>query len=251
MCLKGSTGCHGLTHCYFKLTLSMKCNCAANVKQKEHFGSDTSFSWVLHVIICAGSHFVDLVWSPWHQGGGPLHSGPKERNTVWPGQGSTWKNEMSKDQAINTVMSPTLSCKALLCFCVNSNVWSTGTEFFIWPDYAVLFTGNSICEQQCAPVDGQPQCSCSPGFSLRHDGHSCEGKVLKPCDNSEKKRVFLHHSLIACGNFVQRQKWTMGAQISAVFLVFFSRQRNLVPAEETFLARQSATDLSSFTHQRL
>ncbi|XP_072224031.1 fibulin-2-like isoform X2 [Leuresthes tenuis] len=38
----------------------------------------------------------------------------------------------------------------------------------------VLFTGNSLCEQQCTPVDGQPQCSCSPGFSLRHDGRSCE-----------------------------------------------------------------------------
>ncbi|XP_053281487.1 fibulin-2 [Pleuronectes platessa] len=34
--------------------------------------------------------------------------------------------------------------------------------------------GNSPCEQQCTPVGGRPQCSCSPGFSLRADGRSCE-----------------------------------------------------------------------------
>ncbi|XP_060930400.1 fibulin-2-like [Limanda limanda] len=34
--------------------------------------------------------------------------------------------------------------------------------------------GNSPCEQQCTPVGGRPQCSCSPGFSLRSDGRSCE-----------------------------------------------------------------------------
>ncbi|KAM9751537.1 fibulin-2-like [Menidia menidia] len=34
--------------------------------------------------------------------------------------------------------------------------------------------GSSICEQQCTPVDGRPMCSCSPGFSLRNDGRSCE-----------------------------------------------------------------------------
>ncbi|KAM4737714.1 LOW QUALITY PROTEIN: fibulin-2-like [Anableps anableps] len=33
---------------------------------------------------------------------------------------------------------------------------------------------NSICEQQCTPVGGRPQCSCSLGFSLRADGHSCD-----------------------------------------------------------------------------
>ncbi|XP_013880934.1 fibulin-2 isoform X2 [Austrofundulus limnaeus] len=34
--------------------------------------------------------------------------------------------------------------------------------------------GNDICEQQCTPVAGRPHCSCSPGFSLRADGRSCE-----------------------------------------------------------------------------
>ncbi|XP_012726848.2 fibulin-2 isoform X2 [Fundulus heteroclitus] len=34
--------------------------------------------------------------------------------------------------------------------------------------------GSSICEQQCTPVGGRPQCSCFLGFSLRADGHSCE-----------------------------------------------------------------------------
>ncbi|XP_054902420.1 fibulin-2-like isoform X1 [Poeciliopsis prolifica] len=34
--------------------------------------------------------------------------------------------------------------------------------------------GNSICEQQCIPVGGRPQCSCSLGFSLRADGRSCD-----------------------------------------------------------------------------
>uniref|UniRef100_A0A3Q1EXY5 Fibulin 2 n=1 Tax=Acanthochromis polyacanthus TaxID=80966 RepID=A0A3Q1EXY5_9TELE len=34
--------------------------------------------------------------------------------------------------------------------------------------------GNSICEQQCTPVGGRPQCSCFPGFSLRADGRTCE-----------------------------------------------------------------------------
>uniref|UniRef100_A0A3B3UTV0 Fibulin 2 n=1 Tax=Poecilia latipinna TaxID=48699 RepID=A0A3B3UTV0_9TELE len=33
---------------------------------------------------------------------------------------------------------------------------------------------NGICEQQCTPVGGRPQCSCSLGFSLRADGRSCE-----------------------------------------------------------------------------
>ncbi|XP_019951696.2 fibulin-2-like isoform X1 [Paralichthys olivaceus] len=37
-----------------------------------------------------------------------------------------------------------------------------------------LFPGNSPCEQQCTPVGGRPQCSCSPGFSIRADGRSCE-----------------------------------------------------------------------------
>ncbi|XP_028309388.1 fibulin-2-like [Gouania willdenowi] len=32
----------------------------------------------------------------------------------------------------------------------------------------------NICEQQCAPVGGRPQCSCFPGLSLRADGRSCE-----------------------------------------------------------------------------
>uniref|UniRef100_A0A3Q1AR84 Fibulin 2 n=1 Tax=Amphiprion ocellaris TaxID=80972 RepID=A0A3Q1AR84_AMPOC len=31
-----------------------------------------------------------------------------------------------------------------------------------------------ICEQQCTPVGGRPQCSCFPGFSLRADGRTCE-----------------------------------------------------------------------------
>ncbi|XP_029995516.1 fibulin-2-like isoform X2 [Sphaeramia orbicularis] len=34
--------------------------------------------------------------------------------------------------------------------------------------------GNGPCEQQCTPVDGWPQCSCSLGFALRTDGVSCE-----------------------------------------------------------------------------
>ncbi|KAK5613946.1 hypothetical protein CRENBAI_014065 [Crenichthys baileyi] len=34
--------------------------------------------------------------------------------------------------------------------------------------------GSSICEQQCTPVGGRPQCSCFLGFSLRADGHSCD-----------------------------------------------------------------------------
>uniref|UniRef100_A0A3B5M429 Fibulin 2 n=1 Tax=Xiphophorus couchianus TaxID=32473 RepID=A0A3B5M429_9TELE len=33
---------------------------------------------------------------------------------------------------------------------------------------------NGICEQQCTPVGGRPQCSCSLGFSLRADGRSCD-----------------------------------------------------------------------------
>lgn len=33
--------------------------------------------------------------------------------------------------------------------------------------------GSSICEQQCTPVEGRPQCSCFLGFSLRADGRSC------------------------------------------------------------------------------
>ncbi|XP_069579711.1 fibulin-2-like [Brachyistius frenatus] len=34
--------------------------------------------------------------------------------------------------------------------------------------------GNGICEQQCTPVGGRPQCFCFPGFSLRADERSCE-----------------------------------------------------------------------------
>ncbi|XP_038137761.1 fibulin-2 isoform X1 [Cyprinodon tularosa] len=34
--------------------------------------------------------------------------------------------------------------------------------------------GSNICEQQCTPVGGRPQCSCFSGFSLRADGRSCE-----------------------------------------------------------------------------
>lgn len=49
---------------------------------------------------------------------------------------------------------------------------------------------NSICEQQCTPVGGQPQCSCSPGFSLRADGRSCEdtNECLSPhaCQLNER-----------------------------------------------------------------
>lgn len=51
-----------------------------------------------HIIMRAWSHFVSLVWFPWHQGGGPPRCGPKVGNTIWPGQGSTWKKEMSKCQ---------------------------------------------------------------------------------------------------------------------------------------------------------
>ncbi|XP_072553076.1 fibulin-2-like [Salminus brasiliensis] len=34
--------------------------------------------------------------------------------------------------------------------------------------------GNGPCAQHCYSVDGQPLCSCSPGFALMADGHSCE-----------------------------------------------------------------------------
>uniref|UniRef100_A0A3B5B6M5 Fibulin-2-like n=1 Tax=Stegastes partitus TaxID=144197 RepID=A0A3B5B6M5_9TELE len=40
--------------------------------------------------------------------------------------------------------------------------------------FTVLLLGNGICEQQCTPVGGRPQCSCLPGFSLRADGRTCE-----------------------------------------------------------------------------
>ncbi|XP_017265268.1 fibulin-2 [Kryptolebias marmoratus] len=50
--------------------------------------------------------------------------------------------------------------------------------------------GNSICEQQCTPVAGRPQCSCRPGFSLRADGRSCEdvNECLSPraCQPNER-----------------------------------------------------------------
>ncbi|KAM7411621.1 hypothetical protein PAMA_021553 [Pampus argenteus] len=34
--------------------------------------------------------------------------------------------------------------------------------------------GNGLCEQQCTPEGGRPQCSCFSGFSLMSDGRSCE-----------------------------------------------------------------------------
>lgn len=34
--------------------------------------------------------------------------------------------------------------------------------------------GNGPCEQHCTPVGARPHCSCSPGFTLRADGRSCE-----------------------------------------------------------------------------
>ncbi|XP_041953721.1 fibulin-2-like [Alosa sapidissima] len=34
--------------------------------------------------------------------------------------------------------------------------------------------GNGPCAHRCTPVEGRPQCSCFPGFSLAADSHSCE-----------------------------------------------------------------------------
>ncbi|KAF7210064.1 fibulin-2 [Nothobranchius furzeri] len=66
--------------------------------------------------------------------------------------------------------------------------------------------GDSICEQQCTPVGGRPQCSCLPGFSLRADGHSCEdiNECLSPraCQFNERcvntAGSFVCQRLITC-----------------------------------------------------
>ncbi|XP_029990131.1 fibulin-2-like [Sphaeramia orbicularis] len=36
--------------------------------------------------------------------------------------------------------------------------------------------GNGGCSQQCSAVGGQARCSCFPGFSLKTNGRTCEGK---------------------------------------------------------------------------
>lgn len=39
---------------------------------------------------------------------------------------------------------------------------------------------NGPCGQRCAVAAGRARCSCFPGFSLKTDGHACEGKTPPP-----------------------------------------------------------------------
>lgn len=111
-------------------------------------------------------------------------------------------------------------------------------------ELSVIFAGNSPCEQQCTPVGGSPQCSCFPGFSLMSDGLSCAGKQLKLRYNAES--IFLCHTRVACGNYVQSQEWRTGSYFSSVF--FYGQ--SLVPVEE-FLGKNVCHWFVSFSHQRL
>lgn len=76
------------------------------------------------------------------------------------------------------------------------------------------------------------------------DGRSCEGKELKASYNVEN--ISLHCTRAACEKCAQSYKWKMAMTmaISVLISVFFLSQRSLVPVEESFLARLSATDLS-------
>lgn len=50
---------------------------------------------------------VSLVWFPLHQGGGP------KGNTIWPGQGSAWKEKYSKSCSCSLPQARNLSSVAL------------------------------------------------------------------------------------------------------------------------------------------
>lgn len=88
---------------------------------------------------------------------------------------------------VNRVLSPMQHHKALLSFSPYARVLSCSTICFHWPHWTALFPGNGPCEQHCTPVGARPHCSCSPGFTLRADGRSCEGKELKPGYHAGKK----------------------------------------------------------------
>ena len=35
---------------------------------------------------------------------------------------------------------------------------------------------NPVCQHKCLNTKGSYRCSCHPGYRLRHDYHTCEGK---------------------------------------------------------------------------
>lgn len=137
----------------------MKFNCAANVKHKQRdaikapHSHESSTSQSGRHSVC-----VSLVWLPLHQGGGA------EGNTIWPVQGSAWKEKYSK------------SCPCF--FCLKPEICHLWCCIFHLT-FLVFNPGNSPCQQQCTSVGGRPHCSCFPGFSLMTDGVSCMGEQPK------------------------------------------------------------------------
>lgn len=145
----------------------------------------------------------------------------------------TWKKISKRHYSKQSVFPPTPPTQALHCFCWSSAVCNDNAVHFIWPDYTALFSGNNICEQQCTPVGGQPRCSCSPGFSLRADGRSCEGKEVKRWNNAEnlwrsESGLHLQHSF-------KSSSWA---------------RRHLVPFEK-FLGKTVCHCFVSSAHQHL
>jgi fibulin 1/2 len=43
---------------------------------------------------------------------------------------------------------------------------------------SVDYSGADKCEQNCTNTDGSFMCSCSSGYELNRDGHSCSGKLI-------------------------------------------------------------------------
>lgn len=195
---EASTGCCGLTHYYFYLTLSVKSNCLLQmsntsseiVSKVSLFSASATrsheFSYynVCMVAFCF-SCLVSMT-SGWRSS--TLWAKSRKYNMT-----RSWINlEKGNEQMPNTVnssQSPTRSHKALLCCTLHTVVRSSSTVYVTRPQYTPLFlSGNGPCEQQCTPVGGSPQCSCYSGFSLRADGRSCEGKEPKPDYNAHRKK---------------------------------------------------------------
>ena len=69
-------------------------------------------------------------------------------------------------------------CISKLYLLIISQMQQTQHVVFIFLDINECLINNGGCQHHCHDSDGSYTCSCSNGYQLNSDGHTCDGKFL-------------------------------------------------------------------------
>ena len=69
-------------------------------------------------------------------------------------------------------------CASKFYLLIISQIQQTQYMVFIFLDIDECLINNGGCQHHCHDSDGSYTCSCSNGYQLNSDGHTCEGKFV-------------------------------------------------------------------------